>query len=155
MSLHVRGHIPEEPFHRNFLGRRRNCPGACWKQKQRGPFATTKRGSTMLCMRLSPPVLLAVTIIFVSVMIRPALSQTGPVSAVRISGRLVSPDGRPVSFSVQLSRSDDHRIEKTASAEEDGIFSFIVPAGQKYRISLGSGMKTASKVVDTASGKDI
>ena len=109
----------------------------------------------MLCMRLSPLVLLAVTIIFVSVMIRPALSQTGPVSAVRISGRLVSPDGRPVSFSVQLSRSDDHRIEKTASAEEDGIFSFIVPAGQKYRISLGSGMKTASKVVDTASGKDI
>ena len=34
MSLDVGGHIDEEPFHRNVLGRRWNCPGACWTQKQ-------------------------------------------------------------------------------------------------------------------------
>lgn len=109
----------------------------------------------MVCMKLSPPVLLAVTIIFMSIMITPALSQTGPVLTVRISGRLVSSDGRPISFGVQLSRSDDDRIEKTASAGADGTFSFIVPVGQKCRISLGSGVKTAARVVDTDNGKDI
>lgn len=36
-----------------------------------------------------------------------------------------------------------------------GVFSFIVPAGNKYRISLGSGIKTASKTVDTATLKDV
>jgi hypothetical protein len=100
----------------------------------------------------------AIGIISAALMITPALAQTTPVSpakSVRISGRLVSPDGRPVSFGVQLSRSDDHRIEKTAIAGADGMFSFVVAAEQKYRISLGSGMKTPSKVVDTASGKDI
>lgn len=117
-----------------------------------------RRGTTMLCMRVSAVLLLAITTISVDVIVTPALSQITPVSpakSVRISGRLVFPDGRPVSFGVQLSRSDDHRIEKTASAGAEGIFSFIVPAGPKYRISLGSGMKTASKVVDSASGKDI
>lgn len=39
-------------------------------------------------------------------------------------------------------------------AGADGVFSFMVPGGPQYRISLGSGMKTAPKVVDTASGKD-
>lgn len=111
----------------------------------------------MLCMRLSALLLFAITFVSVTVTITPVLSQTSPVSpspSVRISGRLVSPDGRPVSFGVQLSRSDDHRIEKTAVAGADGIFSFVVSTGQKYRISLGSGMKTPSKVVDTATGKD-
>jgi hypothetical protein len=112
----------------------------------------------MLCMKVSALSLLAIAIFSVLVIVTPALSQTTPVfsaKSVRISGRLVFPEGRPVSFGVQLSRSDDHRVEKTAMAGADGIFSFIVPTGQKYRISLGSGMKTASKVVDTASGKDI
>jgi hypothetical protein len=112
----------------------------------------------MLSMTVSSLQLLAITIIFVNVTFTPALSQIAPVApakSVRISGRVIFPDGRPVSFGVQLSRSDDHLIEKTASAGADGIFSFIVPEGQKYRISLGSGMKTASKVADTANGKYI
>ena len=105
----------------------------------------------MLCMRLPAILPFAIATIFVAVSPPPV----SPAQTVRISGRLVSPDGRPVSFGVQLSRSDDQRIENSANAGPDGIFSFVVAGGQKYRISLGSGMKTRSKVVDTASGKDI
>jgi hypothetical protein len=107
-------------------------------------------------MKVSALLLLPFAIISVDVMVTAAqITPVSPGKSVRISGRLVFPGAGPVSFGVQLSKSDDRRIERTAMAGADGIFSFVVPAGQKYRISLGSGMKTASKVVDTADGKDI
>jgi hypothetical protein len=109
-------------------------------------------------MRLLTLLLFAMAVGSVAEISAPALSQStpeAPTKSVRISGRLVFPDGRPISFGVQLSKIDDHRIEKTAIAGADGMFSFVVEAGQKYRISLGSGMKTPSKVVDSAIGNDI
>jgi hypothetical protein len=101
-------------------------------------------------------IVLSLLIFFASV--APGLAQNTVIStekSVRISGRLVFPDGTPVSFGVQLSRRDDYRIDKAASAGADGVFSFVVPAGPIYRISLGYGMKTPSKVVDTSDGNDI
>lgn len=90
-----------------------------------------------------------------------ALAQTPanePTKTVRISGRLVFPDGNPVSFGIRMARidPDGFKDEGTAITGRDGRFSFMAAPGRKYRISLAAGgMKTPPKTVDTTSGKDV
>lgn len=94
-----------------------------------------------------------------AVLVGMALAQTTPDEAtktVRISGRLVYPDGSPVSFGVRLERLDQYgRVEATATTSRDGHFTLITVPGPKYMVSVGTGMKTPPKMVDTSGGKDI
>lgn len=111
----------------------------------------------MLCMSFPALLLVAIAITSAVVTVKPAHSQITPISparSVRIFGRIVLPDGKPVDTGVELFRID-YGFEKSGRAGPGGIFSFIVLAGPKYRISLGPMIKTASKVLDTALGKDI
>jgi hypothetical protein len=80
-----------------------------------------------------------------------------PVKTVRISGRLVSPEGNPASFAVRISKMerDGPPNEITAISDGHGLFTFLAESHHKYRIWLGAGMKTAPKTVDTTSGTDI
>jgi hypothetical protein len=90
------------------------------RYRKRATLRLRKRESTMLCMKVSALSLLAIAVFSVHVIVTPALSQTTPVSSaksVRILGRLVLPEGRPVSFGVQLSRSDECRVRKREGAE--------------------------------------
>src|ERR1017187_1643209 len=98
--------------------------------------------------------------VFLSVLAGVAFGQMKsgePVKTVRISGRLVSPDGNPVSFAVRISKMerDGPPNEITAISDGHGLFTFLAESHHKYRIWLGAGMKTAPKMVDTASGTDI
>jgi len=81
-----------------------------------------------------------------------------PTKSVRISGRLVFPDGSPVSFGIRMARidSDGFKDEGTTTVGRDGRFTFMAAPDRKYRISLAAGgMKTPPKVVDATGGKDI
>src|ERR1039457_5531492 len=80
-----------------------------------------------------------------------------PTKSVRISGRLVFPDGRPASYSVGMARiaSDGFKDYVQRVSGGDGIFTFTAAPGHQYRITLDSSMKTARKTVDTGSGKDV
>jgi len=88
-----------------------------------------------------------------------ALPQTTVDSSnrvVRISGRLVSGDGRLVNSSVRVERidPDGFKDERSVETDRDGRFTFIAPLDRKYRFSLGSGIRTPPKRVDTSSGHD-
>jgi hypothetical protein len=102
----------------------------------------------------------AVVVFCATVLVGTAPAQTtSPESSklVRITGRLVDPDGRPVIFVVQLFRIDPDGLKVEAAADrtrEDGTFTLLATPA-KYEISLGDGMKTPPKMVDTGSGKDI
>jgi hypothetical protein len=90
-----------------------------------------------------------------------ALAQTTPdepTKSVRISGRLVFPDGSPASFGIRMARidPDGFKDEGTTTVGRDGRFTFMAASGYKYRISLAAGgMKTPPKTVDNTTGKDI
>ena len=97
----------------------------------------------------------------VAVLIGSLLAQTPPDEprkSVHISGRLVFPDGSPVSFDVRLLRidSDGPKDDVTAVAGPDGRFTFTATPGHRYKIALAAGgMKTPPKTVDITSSKDI
>ena len=81
-----------------------------------------------------------------------------PAGSVRISGRLVFPDGTPVSYGVRMTPldSDGPAKDVVAVAGRDGRFTFTALPGHKYRIGLADrGRKTPPKTVDTISGQDI
>lgn len=88
-----------------------------------------------------------------------AVAQTAPEpsKSVRISGRLVFPNGSPASFGIRMARIDPEGFKDagTAMAGGDGRFVFMAAPGFKYRISLAAGgMKTPPKTADITSGKD-
>jgi hypothetical protein len=80
-----------------------------------------------------------------------------PTASVRISGRVVFPDGNPVSVHVTIARIEGGFLTHGRSVITDvhGVFSFIVEPGYQYRIHLrGYGIKN-QKTADTTSGKDL
>jgi hypothetical protein len=80
-----------------------------------------------------------------------------PAESVRISGRVVFPDGNPVSVYVAIARIDGAFLTHGRSVITDvhGIFSLVVEPGYQYRIHLrGYGIKN-QKTADTTSGKDL
>ncbi len=80
-----------------------------------------------------------------------------PAESVRISGRVIFPEGGPVSAYVRMARleSDGLTDEKSALTDEHGVFTFLGIPGNKYRIDLaGYGVRTR-KTVDASSGKDV
>jgi hypothetical protein len=79
-----------------------------------------------------------------------------PSKSLHISGRLVFPDGSPVSFNVRLLRidSDGPKDDLTAVTGPDGRFTFAATPGHRYKIALAAGgMKTGPKTADTTSAK--
>jgi hypothetical protein len=88
------------------------------------------------------------------------LAQTAPAKpaeSVRISGRVVSSDGNPVSVAVTLARIEGKFLTHGSSVITDvhGVFSFMVEPGYQYRIHLrGYGIKN-EKTADATSGKDL
>lgn len=80
-----------------------------------------------------------------------------PAKSIRISGRLVFPDGRPVSYSVGIARIDPDGFKEYRQTVSggDGVFTFHAEPGHQYRITLDSSMKTERRTVDTSSNKDV
>jgi len=81
-----------------------------------------------------------------------------PTRSVRISGRLVTSDGHPIDFSVQVGEIMPDGLRDSTSLESDsssGVFTFLGQAGTRYRFLVGNGRSTPPKTADTASGKDI
>lgn len=79
------------------------------------------------------------------------------VRTVRISGRLVVPDGHPaVTESIGIVRitSDGFKDYRQTLSGTDGRFVFTVARGYQYRIATVLG-KTTRKTVDTRTGKDV
>ena len=103
-----------------------------------------------------PTVAFCATVLFGRV-----LAQTPPdepTKSIHISGRLVSPDRRPVSFPVRMTRidADGPKSDETVTTGPDGLFTFKAAPGKRYRIALAAGMmKTPPKIVDTTNGKDV
>jgi hypothetical protein len=81
-----------------------------------------------------------------------------PSKTVHISGRLVDPDGKPVSLDLRMARwgADGFKDERT-TVGGDGRFTFTTVPSQTYRFYLptGWGVKTQANRVDTPRGKDI
>lgn len=81
-----------------------------------------------------------------------------PQAKVRIHGRVVSADGDPaIGFSVNLARLGTQGWENKDRSEikAEGTFSFLVSAGESYRIALDSGFTAPPKVLNAVSGTDI
>src|SRR6266478_5083871 len=101
------------------------------------------------------------TVAFCATLLLARVPQTPPdepTKSIHISGRLVSPDRRPVSFPVRLTRidADGPKSDQTVTTGPDGVFTFKAAPGKTYRIALAAEMmKTPPKMVDTTSGKDI
>jgi hypothetical protein len=97
----------------------------------------------------------------VTVLFGIALAQTAtdePTKSVRISGRLVFPDGSPASFGIRMARidPDGFKDEDTTTVGRDGRFMFMAVLGYRYRISLAAGgMKTPPRTADITTSKDV
>ena len=80
-----------------------------------------------------------------------------PAESVRITGRVVFPDGNPVSVPVTIARIEGGFLTHGSSVitDVDGVFSLVVEPGYQYRIHLrGYGIKN-QRTADTTSGKDL
>ena len=80
-----------------------------------------------------------------------------PATAVRISGRVVDTDGSPlIGYEVHVARMNSGQATFLPSVRTDsrGIFMFAADSGPAYRISLGPGVKTPPKMLDTGDAKD-
>ncbi len=79
------------------------------------------------------------------------------INPVRITGRLIFPSGKPVSFSVSMAEIEPEALTNITSAQTDsnGTFTFLATPYRKYRIYLGQGYKTPRKTVDTAEGRGV
>jgi hypothetical protein len=77
-----------------------------------------------------------------------------PSKSVRISGRLVSPDGLTVPAEVPIARIEPYGLEseETVATDSQGVFTFLGSSGKRYRMYLTDSWQ---KIVDTASGRDV
>jgi hypothetical protein len=90
-----------------------------------------------------------------------AIAQTTmdkPADSVHISGRVMFPEGGPVSVHVRMARIEPDGLltdEQFVLTDSHGVFTFFGTPGKRYRIDLdGYGVRTR-KTVDIARGKDI
>lgn len=82
----------------------------------------------------------------------------GAVKSVRISGRVVFPDGRQwPSAPVQMAEVVPAGLSDAVSvlADSKGVFQFDALAGKKYRIYLSVHGELSRKTVETARGTDV
>jgi hypothetical protein len=102
----------------------------------------------------------AVAVMIAALLPVAGLAQTAPdkpADSVRISGRVVFPDGNPVSVPVTIARIEGGFLTHGSSVITDvhGVFSLVVKPGYQYRIHLrGYGIKNQT-TADTTSGKDL
>jgi hypothetical protein len=81
-----------------------------------------------------------------------------PSRSVRISGRVVSPDGQPSNFGVGVGEIVPDGLRDWTQLSPDpstGVFTFYGRPGTKYRFFLGAAYSTPRITADTASGKDV
>jgi hypothetical protein len=99
--------------------------------------------AALLCLAALPGVALA------------QATADGPPKAVQISGRIISPGAGQADVRVERIEPDEVVYEETVRADLRGAFTFVGEPSKTYRISLGRGVKTLPKIIDTAGGKDI
>jgi hypothetical protein len=80
-----------------------------------------------------------------------------PAAFVRISGRVVFPDGNPVSVHVTVARIEGDFLTHARSVITDvhGVFRLVVEPGYQYRIHLNGYWIKNQKTADTTSGNDL
>ncbi|MGD0361236.1 MAG: hypothetical protein ABSC93_10230 [Bryobacteraceae bacterium] len=109
-------------------------------------------------MQTAPASVAAIVAISLPLAVFAQTTPDKPAGSVRVSGRLVFPDGTPVSFGVRMTPLDSDGSAKDVIVITglDGRFTFTALTGHKYRIGLADpGRKTPPKTVDTLRRQDI
>ncbi len=80
-----------------------------------------------------------------------------PARSVRVSGRVVPPNGGSVVIEVHFARvvSDGLMDARKVTPGSDGLFSFLAAPNQHYRFAVLPGRLTQERMIDTGSGQDV